>query len=212
MILNLVPGEVTFNAYETAAESGTTIVLNCSHTGTPKPSVVWYTPTNQIITNETNQAKFKILPSSQLEISSLKQTDTGIYKCLATNKFSFSYMRKKYGYINLNVYSKPVILSKSEKFNLISPSNIILNCVTTGYPVPKINWFHNYFDILFKNKSKYSILPNGSLELYDLNRLDSGIYSCHASSLDKYPTAKIVYTINGKNLFFLSNFFQTCLI
>ena len=105
-------------------------------------------------------------------------------------------MRKKHGSINLHVQSRPIITSKSQTFNLNTSSTIVLNCEAYGLPVPDINWFHNGKMIANELNSKYSTLENVSLEIFHLNRFDSGLYSCHRHNLDKYPIVKLNYIIN----------------
>jgi hypothetical protein len=175
-------------------ELGDNVLLTCNSTGSPRPSVVWYSTQNILITNQTNRTKYRIL-NNQLEILSLKSNDTGVWKCLATNKFSFNYMRKKFGSISLNVLGAPVILNKPKYFSLIISASALLDCESSGLPKPKIAWYHQ--GKLIKNDQigfKYNFYFNGSLEILHLTRYDAGTYTCEAYNLEKFPIAKLEHT------------------
>ena len=132
-----VPGETNFNLYEVYGQTEKNIILNCNNTGIPKPTITWYSPQNLIIDNQTNISRYIIL-DNKLEILSFKSTDIGIYKCLATNDFSFSYMKNQYGYINLNMHIPPLILNKTKNYYINDSSSVILDCVSNGVPTPEI--------------------------------------------------------------------------
>lgn len=57
---------------------------------------------------------------------------------------------------------------------------VTLNCNASGYPKPKVVWFHNS-SVVSKN-DRVLLLSNGSLVILQAEMSDAGFYMCRASS------------------------------
>lgn len=96
-------------------------------------------------------------------------------------------------------------MSKSKKIYAYEHNTVTLNCVASGMPKPELTWHFeqkliakNQLLVLDVNSLKYSYsAKNGSLTISDLSFDDTGTYFCTASSIDKFPSATINYTIKG---------------
>lgn len=72
-----------------------------------------------------------------------------------------------------------------------------------GTPKPELTWHYedklivkNHLLVLNASSVKYSYnSKNGSLTISNLKPEDNGVYYCSATSIDKFPTARINYTI-----------------
>ena len=115
----LVPAEVTFGSYDAFGKVNSSITLKCNHTGSPKPSITWFTPKNQQIKDPMSQpsayksyrslmpsSRYKIKENGDLEISNLTSEDSGLYQCTVSNAYSFSSSKKRQGTILLNLSCK----------------------------------------------------------------------------------------------------------
>jgi hypothetical protein len=194
--------------------------------------IKWYkTGTNNStnltqILNDTN-SKYKLV-DNQLEISHLTFNDTGIYKCLAFNNFSYNYMKSKYGSIYLSIKSPEIkvlngtpkdddlslpikIKSNSTKIKQTKGHSVSLNCtwwfkmnITTLDNITFKWFFNNETNEEISNNNKYQLL-NDNLIIKNVSINDNSTrYSCFYSINNK--TVKISnFSINVGGI---SNFYQ----
>ena len=72
-------------------------------------------------------------------------------------------------------------------------------------PKPEVTWYFedklivkNQLLVLNASSVKYTYsLKNGSLTVSNLKSEDNGVYFCSAASIDKFPPARINYTIKS---------------
>ena len=64
------------------AYEGTTALLPCDAAGTPKPKIKWYFGKKRL---PGGDARFVVLGNGALQISDVRNSDAGKYKCTATN-------------------------------------------------------------------------------------------------------------------------------
>jgi hypothetical protein len=74
------------------AKVGKSVTLVCPAIGTPKPRIEWFKNDNQL-------ESFDL--TDQYILTNIKQTDEGIYRCVATNKAGTTYR-----IFNVSVHSK----------------------------------------------------------------------------------------------------------
>lgn len=105
-----------------------------------------------------------------------------------------------------NCKARPSILSKPRKIYAYEDSTHTLNCIVSGMPKPEITWYFedklivkNQLLVLNASSVKYTYsTKNGSLTVSNLKSEDNGVYCCSASSIDKFPPARINYTIKSR--------------
>jgi len=66
----------------------------------------------------------------------------------------------------------------------VAGKTALVPCLYGGYPIDKIIWKHNGSEIdTKKNKSRFKILPNGTLQVEAIKRdTDKGHYTCVVSN------------------------------
>ncbi|XP_035671644.1 Down syndrome cell adhesion molecule-like protein 1 homolog isoform X1 [Branchiostoma floridae] len=79
----------------------------------------------------------------------------------------------------------------------------VFDCVVTGSPIPSISWTNNDNDVIVNN-GRFTIYPNNSLVVTNVQGSDAGFYTCHATNsfgtnvasamLNVFSTALPVFT------------------
>lgn len=87
----------------------------------------------------------------------------------------------------------------------------LIPCLYGGYPVDRTIWKHNGSDIeTKKNKSRFKVLPNGTLQIDNIKpETDKGLYSCFVSNR-KSEKASGTVSINVLRRFNLFSRSITC--
>ncbi|CAF0772843.1 unnamed protein product [Rotaria sordida] len=165
---------------------GKTITLICPIIGTPSPTIKWYKNNKQLQSFNSND---------QYILTNIKQTDEGIYRCIATNKAGTTYR-----IFNISVHVPPYFEYKSENLTRLQQKSIILNhtltllCPAIGLPEPKLRWFYNGNEIQ-SNKKHYFIKQNG--KKFIINKIksqDEGRYVCQATNI--VGSIDIIYDVD----------------
>lgn len=65
---------------------GQNVLLPCKAAGRPHPEVYWLDTDNNMV--GADNSRYKVLPSGELLISSLRWADMGLYTCIARNAVS----------------------------------------------------------------------------------------------------------------------------
>ncbi|XP_045463115.1 tyrosine-protein kinase-like otk [Harmonia axyridis] len=179
--LKFVPPPVDRNL-----ELGSVGKVHCKAQGTPPPTVHW-------VKNGTEPDSFPghiTDMNGTLHFNGVLMEDKGEYSCIASNS---------QGVINTSIVIEVVV---SPKFN-VTPKNpteategqsVIIDCVVDGKPKPTIHWDKNLAMNDF-DKSRFSVLENGSLFISEVRKEDENKYGCTAGSsagLNRKETLLIV--------------------
>lgn len=70
----------------------------------------------------------------------------------------------------------------------ITKSTVVLECVASGYPKPRITWLKDGFEISL-GRSGYSILGQGNLMIEQVSVSHAGTYTCRASATTRSTDA-----------------------
>lgn len=65
---------------------GQNVILPCKTAGRPHPEVYWLDTENNMVGSDN--ARYKVLPTGELLITSLRWADMGLYTCIARNAVS----------------------------------------------------------------------------------------------------------------------------
>ena len=60
-------------------------------------------------------------------------------------------------------------------------NDLMIDCLHTGTPSPKIQWLHN--DIAITLSDRYSVMSNGSILISSMNAEDAGEWTCLVSNV-----------------------------
>ncbi|KAG1677259.1 Down syndrome cell adhesion molecule-like protein Dscam2 [Nymphon striatum] len=154
---------------------GDTVNLECVVSGGPINEVTWM-KNGETIIKDKNYESSKVLKISSVEISSV-----GMYQCFVGNQ-----MEIKQASAQLALSAIPPKLLKKFKTSTLKPgSRLMLHCLASGDPLPKIVW--KVRDINIRESRKISILTekiNGdissTLSISEVSNTDGGIYTCEA--------------------------------
>ncbi|XP_069062473.1 contactin-3-like [Pleurodeles waltl] len=152
----------------------------CRASGKPKPSYRWLKNGEQ----STGEERIHF-ENGALTIGSLKQSDSGMYQCLAENKHGVIYSSAE-----LKVLALAPDFSQSPMKTLIQVQigNVVhLECKPRASPKALCTWKKG--DELLKENERIMILGNASLRISNVTKSDAGSYNCVARN--QFGTASI---------------------
>uniref|UniRef100_A0AAX7TYP6 Neogenin 1b n=1 Tax=Astatotilapia calliptera TaxID=8154 RepID=A0AAX7TYP6_ASTCA len=132
------------------------------------------------------------LPSGALVISNASETDAGTYRCLVENVGSSKLSDEA------ELQTVPGNLREHQLEFLVQPvsvtkttdASVLLPCVATGYPAPRISWM--FGDKLLEERY---VLGGGSLQISNLTEADAGLYTCVADNSNTTIEAQAQLTV-----------------
>ncbi|XP_055846057.1 titin-like [Episyrphus balteatus] len=166
---------------------GSDIKLTCCISGSDV-SVQWFkdkTPINQ----DSKHSLSYVDGLSSLEIRSVEKTDSGIYRCIATNRngdIETSCLVSVYEVPTAQSGTPPIFTRNIRDTYQSQRNQIILECKVSGNPKPNIFWQKDNVLLEFPSE-KYQLveLLEGIKQLIiaNPNGDDSGLYTCYAESI-----------------------------
>ncbi|XP_053682403.1 papilin [Sabethes cyaneus] len=170
-VLQSVPKE----DLDVKSEEGGVATLRCYATGFPPPSIRW--KKGEVILN-TNQGRFVLTSSGDLQIVQLHRTDSGTYVCIADNGIGDPVFREVSLQVNDPVPRDAYIagpLNDTQVVELNAPTSI--RCPAGGFPKPIVTWWRETFMMPIK-----LINRDYSLQFMRVRLSDLGPYVCQAYS------------------------------
>ncbi|XP_018408468.1 PREDICTED: hemicentin-1 [Nanorana parkeri] len=169
-----IAGRGTFN--DIAVIIGREAKLICEVKGNPYPTIQWFKENRLVGGGDTN---IDILENGQiLYIKNSRLTDSGQYKCVATNSAGLQTKESK---ITVNI--APTIKNENTttelSFNV--DSKVSLECNAWGIPHPAITWYKDgkriqgSAHISFTENAKY-------LHILEVKATHSGKYKCYVTN------------------------------
>ncbi|XP_055695924.1 papilin isoform X3 [Lutzomyia longipalpis] len=172
--------EKTPEEVNVAAEEGGFAVLHCFATGYPPPTITWRR--HDIILN-TNQGRYLLTSTGDLQIVQLHRTDDGTYVCVADNGLGTPVTRE----VELRI-NDPVNIRDADAYILGEPNSTqivtlnqpaTLRCLAGGYPKPYVSWWRDT-ELLPLNSSRFEQKRDNSLAFTKVDLTDLGKYTCQA--------------------------------
>ncbi|KAM6957926.1 matrix-remodeling-associated protein 5 [Tautogolabrus adspersus] len=183
----------------TTLPEGSTAFIHCTATGSPQPVIRWVTPDGvQLIASQSLTGRNLIVfPNGTLSIRGLGSGNAGRYECSAINAVASSKRT-----VNLNIRrnlisAKATITSSSPLRTDVSyGGTLLLDCVATGEPAPRIMWrtpSKKLVDAQFSFDPRIKVFPNGTIIVHSAMDTDSGDYLCVARNKmgDDYVQLKV---------------------
>ncbi|XP_041436897.1 BOC cell adhesion associated, oncogene regulated L homeolog isoform X2 [Xenopus laevis] len=177
-------------------DEGNTAVIACNLPESHPKAQVRYSVKQEWL--ETSRDNYLIMPSGNLQIVNATQEDEGTYKCAAYNPVTQE--------VKTSVSSDRLRVRRStaEAARIIYPpiaqtiivtkgQSLILECVASGMPPPRITWAKDGSDVSWHNKTRF-LLSN--LLIDATSEEDSGTYACTASNgIGEGDSAFIFYNV-----------------
>jgi len=127
----------------------------------------------------------------QLSIINAQKTDSGLYKCEASNILGHESAVTQLVVVELPQFT----VSPPARLEVGQQQNITVPCQATGNPQPTVTWTKQNVALPF-GRSKLSV--DGTLQIWNLKKEDSGIYTCMASSAEVFKAfAAMKLTVGG---------------
>ncbi|XP_071352541.1 protogenin B-like [Trachinotus anak] len=167
-------------------------VLDCQAHGQPPVTIKWLK--NGVRLAESEHIQF--LPNGSLYIPKIKHTkedsDEGFYQCLSQNKYG-------------------AILSQRSRLTIASISEFVLHpvpmvvtegsvarfsCAVTSSPLATITWELNQSTLPLQT-DRITVLPNGVLQIHNVQLEDAGQYRCVATNIgSRLKSREAMLTVN----------------
>lgn len=121
----------------------------------------------------------------QLSIVHAQKEDFGLYKFKASNILGHDS-----ALTHLSVLELPRFTTKPPgKLDVRTKQNISVPCHATGDPKPKVRWMRENNELPAR-RSQVSV--NGTLQIWNIEDKDSGIYTCTANSGGLFKTSSLM--------------------
>ncbi|XP_017602737.1 PREDICTED: neural cell adhesion molecule L1-like protein isoform X3 [Corvus brachyrhynchos] len=153
---------------------GTNLVLLCEAIGNPEPSIQWKL-NGMPIDGRTFRGR---ISTREISLTNLQLQDSAVFQCEASNKHGTILASANVNVLNI----APLILtSDGENYATVVGYSAFLHCDIFASPAADIRWT--------KDDSKeplsalrYELHKNGTLEIRDTKKEDSGSYACWAAN------------------------------
>ncbi|KAL9972326.1 hypothetical protein ACROYT_G018611 [Oculina patagonica] len=166
-----VPVQITKGPKSLVVEEGSDLILTCTATGHPQPSISWERLGSSLDTRRL------LVDGNNFMIKSSKVSDSGTYSCRAENVINFVTA-------SASVVVVPKLhftVSPPKTIAILAEKSIILHCQadSANFPVV-VTWSRANGQRL---TASHRTLSNGSLVIEKASQDDQGIYTCNARNL-----------------------------
>nr|XP_048713056.1 neural cell adhesion molecule L1-like protein isoform X3 [Caretta caretta] len=152
-----------------------TALLLCEATGKPEPTIKW--KRNGIpIDKRTYRGR---VSAGEISITNLQLQDSAVYQCEATNKHGAILATANVNVLNI---APLVITSDSEDYATVVGFNAFLHCQVFASPPAVITWMRDDSTMPLEGL-RYTVYENGTLEIRETKKEDSGSYTCWVTNL-----------------------------
>ncbi|XP_068165626.1 matrix-remodeling-associated protein 5 [Antennarius striatus] len=165
-------------------QEGSPASIHCSATGAPQPVIRWTTPDGaQLTASEfVTGHNLIVFPNGTLYIHRLGLGNGGRYECSASNVVASS---RRTVILNVKRTSAKASITSSspQRTDVTYGGRLLLNCVATGAPEPRIIWrtpSKKLVDSQYSFDSRIKVFSNGTITIHSVTDKDSGDYLCVA--------------------------------
>ncbi|XP_073678802.1 basement membrane-specific heparan sulfate proteoglycan core protein-like [Garra rufa] len=144
---------------------GNSVEFECHAVGDPEPTVRW----SKVGGSLPDHVEIR---GNILRIDHVVESDSGQYRCTATNNVG-----SEYNQVVLNIQSLPQISAQPESKEVTVGSDAILPCIASGYPVPTITWSKVENELPPKCRQDGHVLT-----VPGVSHSDAGTYVCTAAN------------------------------
>nr|XP_057908701.1 immunoglobulin superfamily DCC subclass member 3-like [Doryrhamphus excisus] len=162
-----------------AVDEGGVARLTCQVNGIPEANISWHKDRRPLSTNEP---RYTLLPNGVLHINAVRQSDSGLFRCVASNVAKTRYSHEAQLSVTRagsRTYKEPVILSGPQNLTINVHQTAILECIATGNPRPIVSW--SRLDGRSIGVEGVQVLGSGNLMISDATLQHSGVYVCSAN-------------------------------
>ncbi|XP_013911235.1 PREDICTED: peroxidasin-like, partial [Thamnophis sirtalis] len=164
---------------------GNTVYFICRAEGNPKPKIIWLHNNNEI--DMRDDGRLNLLQDGTLMIQDTKESDKGIYQCLAKNivgEVKTPEVALRY----FGIPSKPTFVIHPQNTEVLVGESVTLECGVSGHPLPRIVWMLSSGSPLPQNP-RFNITNSGGLYIQNVTLSDESKYICKATNQEGSITA-----------------------
>ncbi|KAG7157810.1 Neuroglian-like 2 [Homarus americanus] len=185
-----LPPEIRVPPSDVRSVDGQQVNITCRVFGAPKPRITWMRDGLEL-----TGGRFQVTPEGDLVIQDVSFTDAGDYVCSAENKFG---QQEADG--SLEVKERTRITDAPQDYEVAAGQTATFRCnaVTDSDLELSIEWLTDGKLIDFEQEPRFVQQSDFSLSITKTTELDSGVYTCVASTeLDKI-TAEATLIVQGE--------------
>ncbi|CDQ89904.1 unnamed protein product [Oncorhynchus mykiss] len=156
---------------------GGVVELNCKTFGEPKPSVEWILSDGSKVRApySSEDRRIVITADGRLTLRGTDTSDTGLYRCIATNYLDADVLSFRVTVLSPDVEEEEV---NGVKLSRPLGQSLVLDCGSAGNPEASIQWILPDHTVLDKSYGNRKLYRNGTLGIKDLTSRDRGFYRC----------------------------------
>ncbi|XP_072306289.1 neural cell adhesion molecule L1.1-like [Eucyclogobius newberryi] len=151
---------------------GESVRLDCQAEGFPTPTITW--SMNGLPLSEVDADPRRSVSGGVLKLMDVEVSDTAVYQCEAKNKHGSALLNT---YINVVELPAQILTPDELQYRVTEEGDITLQCEAFGSPQPHVTWDKQGAAPLLSH-SHVSLLTDGTLEVFNVSRDDSGLYTC----------------------------------
>ncbi|KAI3370453.1 hypothetical protein L3Q82_025217, partial [Scortum barcoo] len=156
---------------------GSDVLIRCSASGIPQPTITWRV--NGVPLREAPAANRKVLDDT-IVIHNAKASDSAVYQCEASNRHGTLLSNANIMIMNLS----PMILTKEwEDYSAVEEKSVMMHCKVFSSPLSTITWSKDDSPESVEGP-RFTVHDNGSLEIYSVEKDDTGQYTCLAKNTE----------------------------
>ncbi|KAL4647022.1 immunoglobulin superfamily member 10 [Arapaima gigas] len=160
---------------------GGLVDLKCVAHGHPEPSIEWILPDGSKVRSPyaSEDGRIIITATGGLTVRAADTSDTGLYRCVATNYLDADVLTFWVTVLPLDVEEEDV---NGVRLSYSLGDDLLLDCDAAGNPKPSVQWILPDLMVLDKSHGNRRLHQNGSLTVQGLTKQDRGVYRCLAAN------------------------------
>ncbi|XP_042263546.1 neural cell adhesion molecule L1-like protein isoform X2 [Thunnus maccoyii] len=171
------PPEWVFEPESQLRMIGSEVLIKCSASGTPQPTITWRV--NGVPLQEAPAANRKVFGDT-ITLHNAQASDSAVYQCEASNRHGSLLSNANIMIMDL----PPMILTKEGRdYSAIEGKGVIMHCKVFSSPPSTITWSRDDSSESVEGP-RFAVHDNGSLEIYSVEKDDTGQYTCYAKNTE----------------------------
>uniref|UniRef100_A0A8C8D4I6 Neural cell adhesion molecule L1-like protein n=1 Tax=Oncorhynchus tshawytscha TaxID=74940 RepID=A0A8C8D4I6_ONCTS len=164
---------------------GSDVLINCSATGTPQPTIQW------MVNGKPIEGMFSVYLNK-----TSNSTDSAVYQCEASNRHG-----------TLLANANIMIMKEGLEYSAVEGKVIVMHCKVFSSPPSAVTW--NKEDSTGSLEGlRFTVHQNGSLEIYNVEKEDMGQYTCYTKNTEGTSAITALLDVKGIQLNKIKHFFK----
>lgn len=162
--------------HDVRVTAGSTARLECAAEGQPTPRIAWQKDGGNDFP-AARERRLHMMPTDDVFfIVNFKSADTGVYSCTAQNLAGTIVANA-----SLTILETPSFVKPMENKEIIAGGSIVLECMASGSPRPKLSWRKNGSPLQITERHFFTA-EDQLLIIVDTIPSDAGSYECEMSN------------------------------